>query len=96
MIKVLKFAFVSIVTSLSGSLRTISKIYLPSTIQQIGMRAFVSLDSYYLSIYFEGTKKEWRSIKKHATIFKDNFTEDISRTIYCSDGDLVYKAKKLV
>lgn len=74
----------------------LSKIYLPSTIQQVGMRAFASLDSYYLSIYFEGTKKEWRSIKKHSTIFKDNFTEDISRTVYCSDGDLVYRAKKIL
>ena len=63
-------------------------ISLPNTIKNIYSRAFCDLDTSTLLILFNGTKKDWRSIKKDATIFNDPYSEKFARVIRCNDGDI--------
>lgn len=71
----------------SSNLETIK---LPVTLEKIEGRAFVDLSTNSLTIYYAGTKKQWRSIKKDSQIFGDPYSNRFDRAIKCSDGDIEY------
>lgn len=63
-------------------------ISLPNTLTSVDDIAFAT-DKPSLLIIFDGTKKEWRSIKKSGTIWGDKFSGGPShRVIRCNDGDI--------
>lgn len=68
----------------------LEEIKLPITLKEIEGRAFVNLNTNSLTIYYAGTKKQWRSIKKDSQIFGDPYSNRFDRIIKCSDGDIEY------
>lgn len=65
----------------------ISSINLPLTLQYIAPDVFTEC-SQLEDIYYEGTIKQWGSIKKEGWI-KSSFGDTIKINIHCKDGDTV-------
>ncbi|MBR6688837.1 MAG: leucine-rich repeat protein [Clostridia bacterium] len=63
----------------------ITKVKLPDTIEEIGRAAFMG--GSIRTIEYEGTKEMWEKIKKA----EEWYTGEIECTIYCKDGEIIYK-----
>ena len=62
----------------------VARIELPSTIKELGKDCFTDID-YLLRIIYNGTKKEWKQIRK------DNFVTGGYRfKVICKDGEILY------
>ena len=63
----------------------LDNVEIPKSCTEIKDRAFCDLECSELVLKYNGTKKEWRSVKKAATIFNDNYSVRYNVTIVCSD-----------